>query len=671
MDIAVKTMDMVSTGLEIVSGGIGYSAYEKCGQDIDVETLDALAECKGVICGPVQPRTDGRGKMHDPLDVLKTHMGLFAMMRPFETYGNHGVSGVSAKIWAGTTAIGRDAVETRELDGITLTKYVRMSFYQRTMRLACADMKLHGEKEVACISRDDIFPESSALFRQAFDETFGEGFERAHLNVIRWAEEMVSHPLRFRNVICADLYSNVAAGIAAGLTGGNRLAPYFYPGDNTNLVYINRPGDFQPDGTANPTSALVSVALTLQYNSRIPGADTVMDALRATYAEGTSTPDMGGTATAREFADRFFRHLRYALYPATDSSAMMKDTGHRACVEAALNFEETDRVPVNNFALVTAARSAGVTVEEARWNPKLSAKVSVDYALKTESDFVKPVLDSQVPFIDLGMDVSMPENDYGRVHGKKATNAEEIDDLALFDPYAAAECPNFTKVFVESLEETSRILPEDLHICGLSWGPFTTAGYVMGMEDMIMNTMMEPDLVKKLVAKVTQYVSGIQRRMVDAGATVMWMADPSSSEDMISADMFQEFSHDAIRKVVSDVKAEDPSIPAFIHICGKTLDTIPCLFDTGADCLSFDHAVDPGQAKKAAAGKIALMGNIDPVQQILYGNPQGITEECNRIMGLAAEGGGFVLAPGCETPLMSPDENVLAMGRAGRDFFGH
>ena len=41
----------------------------------------------------------------------------------------------------------------------------------------------------------------------------------------------------------------------------------------------------------------------------------------------------------------------------------MKDTGHREAVEAALRFEKTDRTPVNNFALVTAARSNGILVK--------------------------------------------------------------------------------------------------------------------------------------------------------------------------------------------------------------------------------------------------------------------------------------------------------------------
>ena len=346
----------------------------------------------------------------------------------------------------------------------------------------------------------------------------------------------------------------------------------------------------------------------------------------------------------------------------------MKDEGHRACIEAALNHEQTDRVPVNNFALVTAARSAGYKVDAARWNPTLSAKVSIDYAVKTKSDFIKPILDSQVPFTDLGMEVAYPEDDYGHISKNLVDTEEDIDALAIFDPYKAEECPNFTKVFVESLNETSRILPEDLHICGLSWGPITTAGYLMGTENMILNTLMEPDLVKKLVRKITPFVSEIQKCMIDAGATVMWMADPTSSEDLISADMFDEFSKDAITQVVSDVKAMDSEIPAFVHICGNTLNTLEHLKDTGTDCLSFDHAVDPGEAKRRAGKDIAIMGNIDPVRQIMMGTPESITAECNRIMDAAAGNGGFILAPGCETPLTSPDENVLAMGMAARNW---
>lgn len=346
----------------------------------------------------------------------------------------------------------------------------------------------------------------------------------------------------------------------------------------------------------------------------------------------------------------------------------MKDAGHRACVEAALKFESSDRTPVNNFALVTAARSAGYKVDEARWNPQLSARVAVDYALKTESDFVKPILDSQVPFTDMGMDVKFPEDDYGVIPGHLVDKAEDVDALAVFDPYEASECPNFTRVMVDALEETSRILPEDLHICGLSWGPITTAGYCMGTENMMFATLFDPDMVDKLITKVTDLVSGMQRRMIDAGATVMWMADPTSSEDLISPDMFEKFSERHIKKVVDDVRSMS-DVPTFVHICGNTVDTIAHLKNTGADCLSFDHAVDINRAVKAAGRDLALMGNLDPVSLLMSGTPDMITKESYRLIDAAGQDGGFILAPGCETPISSPDENVIAMGRAGREYW--
>lgn len=346
----------------------------------------------------------------------------------------------------------------------------------------------------------------------------------------------------------------------------------------------------------------------------------------------------------------------------------MKDKGHRSCVESALKHETPERTPVNNFALVTAARSAGMKVDDARWHPEVSARVSIDYALKTHSDFVKPVLDSQIPFADMGMKVNFPEDDYGSIKTHIVESSEDVNELAFFDPNIAKECPKFTEVIVNGLQETDRQLEEDLHICGLSWGPITTAGYLMGTEEMLMTTFMDPDLVKSLIKKVAPFVAEQQKTMLDSGATVMWMADPTSSEDLISPDMFKEYSYDALKHVISDVR-KDHDVPSFVHICGNTLNIMGMLPEIGTDCFSFDHAVDIAEAKKRVGRKMTLMGNIDPVRHMLQGNPSDITDECYRMIDLAGRDGGYIIAPGCETPIASPDENVTAMGLAGTEYW--
>lgn len=345
----------------------------------------------------------------------------------------------------------------------------------------------------------------------------------------------------------------------------------------------------------------------------------------------------------------------------------MKDAGHRAAVEAALNFETIDRTPVNNFAVVTAAHSAGYTVTQAREDSLLSARVSVDYAMKTKSDFVKPVLDSQIPFTDMGGEVRYPEDDYGMVPEPLVNSPDELEELAIFDPFKASECPRFTKVFVESLEETARIIPEDLHICGLSWGPLTMAGYLMGAENMMFNVLTDPDYVKNAVNKVTDLITGMEQRMIEAGATVLWMADPTSSEDLISKDMFMEYSANAIKDIIKDVKAYR-DVPAFIHICGNTLNTMSTLKAIGTDCFSFDHAVDPAAARKSA-GDMAIMGNVDPVKIMMMSNPEEVKKESYRVIEAAGMDGGLILAPGCEMPLTTPDANAIMMGEAGRTYW--
>lgn len=345
----------------------------------------------------------------------------------------------------------------------------------------------------------------------------------------------------------------------------------------------------------------------------------------------------------------------------------MKDAGHREAVRAALEFEDCGRTPVNNFAVVTSARYAGVTVDQARWNPEISARVAVDYALATRSDFVKPVLDSQVPLQDVGMEVRFPEDDYGSVPGHIVETAEDVDALHFFDPDKASECPGFTKIR-EALAETARILPEDLHICGLSWGPITTAGYLMGTENMMFSTFVEPDLVKRLVAKSAELVSSMETAMIESGATVMWMADPTSSEDLISPDMFVEYSQAHIKKVIDDVKAMS-DVPNFLHVCGNSVNTVHHVKATGADCLSFDHANDPAREREAAGTDLALMGNVDPVKDIMLGTPEMVTRKSYEIIDAAGQGGGLILAPGCETPITSPFENVLAMGKAGTEYW--
>ena len=53
----------------------------------------------------------------------------------------------------------------------------------------------------------------------------------------------------------------------------------------------------------------------------------------------------------------------------------------------------------------------------------------------------------------------------------------------------------------------------------------------------------------------------------------------------------------------------------------------------------------------------------------MNGKPNAIKQKCYEIIEACGADGGFILAPGCETPISSPDANVIAMGEAGIDYW--
>lgn len=346
----------------------------------------------------------------------------------------------------------------------------------------------------------------------------------------------------------------------------------------------------------------------------------------------------------------------------------MKDMGHRTQVEMALNFEKPERTPVQNFSNITAVHSGGYQFKDARYNSALSAKLALRFAKLTHSDFVKPALDTNGQLIDAGLDIKQPEDNYGRVMSSIVNEPEDVDKLDLYDPFDPKQCPKFTKGFVENIQMVANTMDEDFHVLGMSWGPFTTAAFLRGAENIMMDINFDPDLVKKLVAKTADFCEQVQLRCIDAGATALWMSDPTASEDMISADMYREFALRGTKKVCTEVRSK-AGVPIMVHMCGDTNETIKLMPEVGVDCFSCDVKVDLAKARKSVGKKLAIMGNIDPVKVLWQGKPADIRKAAYKCIEDCGLEGGLILAPGCESPRDCTDENMIAMGMAGIDYW--
>ncbi|ADC65902.1 Uroporphyrinogen decarboxylase (URO-D) [Ferroglobus placidus DSM 10642] len=198
-----------------------------------------------------------------------------------------------------------------------------------------------------------------------------------------------------------------------------------------------------------------------------------------------------------------------------------------------------------------------------------------------------------------------------------------------------------------------------------SWGPFTKAGNLRGVEQLMRDIYKNKEFAKKVIEFAKDLIMAFYEPVVkDAGLEAVSIADPTASGDLISRRHFLEFALPPLKELIDEMKKR--KIAVFLHICGDTSDKLREIAESKASCFSLDHKVDLGYAKSTLKSVICIAGNVDPVSVLNDGTPEYVEEVSNKCIHIAAEGGGYVLCPGCDIPPTVPLENIQAFIRAAR-----
>ena len=216
---------------------------------------------------------------------------------------------------------------------------------------------------------------------------------------------------------------------------------------------------------------------------------------------------------------------------------------------------------------------------------------------------------------------------------------------------------------VQLLARAARLLVAaigDHTVVGTSqWAPFTLGGLAYGVENLMRNVRKDKAAVHAVLEYSTELCFAYLEPFIDAGVSMISLADPTASGDLISREQFVEFSLPYLQRVAARIRAR--GIWVIVHICGNTttrLDTIP---GTGADILSVDYKVDLAAARRALGGRLLFAGNMNPVAVMQKETPEGVDAACRACIQSAGTGGGFLLMPGCDIPPSVPLANVRAM----------
>lgn len=185
-------------------------------------------------------------------------------------------------------------------------------------------------------------------------------------------------------------------------------------------------------------------------------------------------------------------------------------------------------------------------------------------------------------------------------------------------------------------------------------GPFSLAGYLLGLNEVLLSTISDIDSLKNFLEGALELGIMYGNALIDAGADIICVEDMSASTEMISPDTYRDLVlpyHKRLFEGLSDAVT-------VLHICGNVTPIISYMAESGADALSIDHKLDLSKAIDVK-DRVSLVGNLDPVGLLLQGKTDEIVEHANR----ALDDGIDLLAPGCSLALDTPSENIKCLHR--------
>ena len=319
--------------------------------------------------------------------------------------------------------------------------------------------------------------------------------------------------------------------------------------------------------------------------------------------------------------------------------------------------EKKKAMPVLSFP---GARLIGATVDELVRDGDLQARCMESIAKKYDMAMAVSLMDLSVEAEAFGSPIHYSEDDVPTVHEAIIHNEEEADALQIPEVGAAR-----TGVCVEGIRKACNLITDRPVFAGMI-GPYSLAGRLLDMTEIMILCYEEPEMVETVLEKVTQFLIAYAQSFKDAGANGILMAEPAAG--LLSPGLMEEFSSPYVAKIREAV--EDDNFVVMYHNCGNVEPLLEQVKKIDALAYSFGNAIDIEKALQVIPRDRIVIGNIDPAGILRNGTPELIRKETLELMERCCKYPNFVIASGCDIPPMTPFENIDAFFAAVEEFYG-
>lgn len=300
----------------------------------------------------------------------------------------------------------------------------------------------------------------------------------------------------------------------------------------------------------------------------------------------------------------------------------------------------------------------GKTVKEAVTNGRIHADAIIKLNEKYPADGATVIMDLTVEAEAFGSEIIFPENEVPSVSGRLVDGYTSIEALKI-PTLDAARLPEYLKANRLSAESIS-----DKPVFGGCIGPFSLAGRLYDLSEMMMALYMEPETIAMLLEKCTTFLTNYCRAIKETGVNGVIIAEPAAG--LVSNEDCMKFSTFYVRKIVEVLQDDD--FVFILHNCGNGGHATEAMVKSGARGLHFGNKADMVKALDNVPEDILVMGNLDPVGLLKLATSGEVYRVTTDLLEQTTARNNFILSSGCDVPPEIPFSNIEAFYKAVADY---
>src|SRR5262245_17283075 len=331
----------------------------------------------------------------------------------------------------------------------------------------------------------------------------------------------------------------------------------------------------------------------------------------------------------------------------------------RERVLAALRGEPVDRTPLVNptsVATVELMDLVDAPFPAANRKPELMARLASTGHTELGFDSIMPVFSIIQESSAIGCRIQWEQKDNWPTVKMTEPIYERPEDISIEDDWM--EHPD-TQCVLEAIRILRREFP-DVAVIGKTMGPWSQAYHCFGVEKFLLLSLDDEAATKRVLETLKRLTIEFGIAQAEAGADAVTLPDHATG-DLVSGEYYKRYLQELHTEF-----AEEIPIPIVLHICGRTVDRMGYIAETGMAAFHYDSKNDPAESMEVVDGRISLVGNVNNPETLFARGPEEVREEVRKNL----EAGVQMIGPECAIPLQTPIENLLAIRDAVLEWHG-